>query len=1452
MALAGALIPGCGVIPGVQAASNFSTVPASMMWSSVSVGRTGTPQTATITNTGSQSINIENIGFSGADPADFSVIGNTCGAALPPSAACTATVVFKPTATGSRAATLAVSDTGGGIPQQVSLLGTGASPAALTSATLNATAAPGAITWANVAVGQTGGPKSATLTNDSSQAITISKIAFTGSNPGDFSIYKKTCGTSLAASASCTATVVFRPTTSGSRAADLSFTTSASNSPQQVAVSGNATSSATTTGSTTASPSSITWGSVAVGNAGGPKAATLTNSGSASIAISSIGFTGTNAGDFAIYQKTCGSTLGASSSCTATVLFKPTASGTRTATLVFTDSDGNSPQEVSLSGLGTGGTGTVAASPTSLSFGSIAAGSTSAAQSISVTNTTSASVTLSPSAISGANAGEFSVSSTTCGSTLAASASCSASIDFSPNSSGSATAVWNITSSNSPTPLSVSLSGTGTTSAGSAAVSPTSLSWGSVSVGNAGGQKSATLTNNGTSAIDISGITFAGADPGDFSIFKNTCGSALAASASCAATILFKPTVAGTRTATLNFTDSAGNSPQQVSLSGLGTGGPATGNVTASPSSLSFGTVNDGTVSQSQSITISNSTTGSVTLSADSITGANAGDFAVSSTTCGSSLAASASCTESLVFSPGTVGADTATWNITSSNSSTPLSVFLSGTGASSSGPGSGTTYYVSNCGTVGNDSNDGTSPSTAWKTIAKVNSSTFKPGDNIDFRDGCTWREQLTLPSAGTASNPITIGTFGSGTAPVISGSVVASSWTSEAQAPVNFTGDSHLQGYWDMDQMSGSSFLDATNNGNTLTNTNGVTQSTNNVQGTFSAAFNPANKTMLSRSDTALSSGFVGKSGSTNANVTIGGWIYVNSISSNATFFMKGAGKAWGLFLGVGSNLGKMEWQTFLDSGFREVASNNALTPNTWYHVVGRVNAATNEQAIFINGVKQSQTYKASSATMFTDSTPIQIGGSSSGTYLNGNVDELFVFNRALSDSEIASLYNGRLDGSSGSYTLYYTTGFSEPVTVYENGVAMNYVAEKGGMTPGSWSWDSANSRVYIRPTGDVDPSSETFEIPQRLYCIADFRSYTILNGLTCQEPSQKGVYVTAAHVTVQNMLIKDVRWNSPSMPNNNGDGVGIFWEGSNDVIQDNTVRDANWGIFSYDVAGQTIDSAMVQRNTVYNIGFDGIGLAVAHPSGGVISNTVAQYNIVHDIGIFNLEGGGLECIFAGSTIGQGNAIRYNTVFHNGTPSLHAYPLNVQGGAGSCSFYGNIIYNNFGPCLEIAGGPGGNHFYNNVCYNNGLAGGEGAGFFLTGGSNNSGNVIENNIVDAGSATTFVNDSSGTTSNTLDYNIYFGGTATPFIWNGIAGTFSGYLAASGEDSHSINADPQFTNPSANDFSLTSTSPAIGAGLNLGATYQLDLAPGSTWPDNVNTANQNSNGAWDIGAYVHP
>lgn len=90
--------------------------------------------------------------------------------------------------------------------------------------------------------------------------------------------------------------------------------------------------------------------------------------------------------------------------------------------------------------------------------------------------------------------------------------------------------------------------------------------------------------------------------------------------------------------------------------------------------------------------------------------------------------------------------------------------------------------YYVSNS---GDDDNIG-SESAPWQTIAKVNASSFAAGDNIYFNKGDTWYEELVIPSSGVSGSPITIGSYGSGAAPIIDGSSAATTWAATAHAEV------------------------------------------------------------------------------------------------------------------------------------------------------------------------------------------------------------------------------------------------------------------------------------------------------------------------------------------------------------------------------------------------------------------------------------------------------------------------------------------------------------------------------------------------------------------------------------------------------------------------------------------------------------------------------------------
>ena len=85
-------------------------------------------------------------------------------------------------------------------------------------------------------------------------------------------------------------------------------------------------------------------------------------------------------------------------------------------------------------------------------------------------------------------------------------------------------------------------------------------------------------------------------------------------------------------------------------------------------------------------------------------------------------------------------------------------------------------TYYVSNS---GSDSNSGTSTSLPWKTLDKVNSSSFKPGDQMLFKRGDEWTGTISVTSSGSNSGSIVYGAYGTGENPIIYGSQLLSGWT-------------------------------------------------------------------------------------------------------------------------------------------------------------------------------------------------------------------------------------------------------------------------------------------------------------------------------------------------------------------------------------------------------------------------------------------------------------------------------------------------------------------------------------------------------------------------------------------------------------------------------------------------------------------------------------------------
>ena len=330
----------------------------------------------------------------------------------------------------------------------------------------------------------------------------------------------------------------------------------------------NAWPTSTEAGMVTVSPVSLTFASTAVGKTTAAQVVTIKNTGTTAVTITSETVTGTNASSFVKSATTCGSSLAAGASCTVSVEFKPTAAGSLTASLSVADNATGSPQLVTLKGIATAAAvPTVTLTPTSLTFASTAVGSTTAAQLVTLKNTSATTaLTISSISYSGTNASSFVKSATTCGSSLAAGKTCTISTEFKPTVAGALTATLSVADNATGTPQKVTLKGTAT--APKATVSPASLTFASTKEGATSAAQTITLTNSGTAVMNISSIAVAGTNPTSFKIASKTCGSTLTAAAKCTISVDFKPLATGALTGDVAITDNAAGSPQKVTLKG--------------------------------------------------------------------------------------------------------------------------------------------------------------------------------------------------------------------------------------------------------------------------------------------------------------------------------------------------------------------------------------------------------------------------------------------------------------------------------------------------------------------------------------------------------------------------------------------------------------------------------------------------------------------------------------------------------------------------------------------------------------------------------------------------------------------------------------------------------------------------------------------------------------------
>jgi len=615
--------------------------PTSHDFGGTAVGARSDGQTFVLRNPGDLPSGAVSIGLTGADQAAFEVASSTCSAALDAGAMCTVEVVFTPNAAGASSATLQASASPGGATT-AALMGLGQSSASVVAS------APSRA-FGGVVLGQTSSASTVTISNAGDLTTGALSVSVIGDHPADFSVSQDTCdGETLDGGAACAVSVRFAPSAVGAREATLLVEGTPGGS-QSITLSGSGLSEA----SVSVSPSTETFAERVIGETSATTTFVVRNGGDQTTGVPVVSLEGGTSGDFEIVTNGCNAVLAKDATCEVAVRFEPTASGNRTTTLQVVTTPGGTGT-AALSGLGLE-PAELTVSETLASFGSLPVGTASSLTELTISNVGEAATGALSVGVVGSNA--FEIISDTCTSALAPDASCTVGVRFTPDAEGSFAGALEIAATPGGS-LQVSLSGNGITPATLMVDAPT-LQFGGVLIGASSNGSQVTLTNVG--AVPSGAVTAAvtGTHASDFAVVSQ-CQS-LSPDMGCTTAVVFTPSGAGARAATLSFSATPGGQ-QSVALSGTGL---QAAQISTAIVGLNFGERQTGLTSGALAVQISND--GDVATGTPSVQlgGQNASAFNLTDNGCSTAIDGGDSCSITLSFSPEFDGEHTATLSVT-------------------------------------------------------------------------------------------------------------------------------------------------------------------------------------------------------------------------------------------------------------------------------------------------------------------------------------------------------------------------------------------------------------------------------------------------------------------------------------------------------------------------------------------------------------------------------------------------------------------------------------------------------------------------------------------------------------------------------------------------------------------------------------------------------------------
>jgi hypothetical protein len=565
----------------------------------------------------------------------------------------------------------------------------------------------------NTAVGAASAPETLTLQNTGGGPMELGfSLTSSSGNSSDF-LVSSNCGTSLAASASCTITIVFAP---GPAPASCTLPTCNPTSRNaELAISNNAPQGTQTIGlaaiaaigaAMSVAPDPVVFQAQAAGTASAALGLEVDSNGDSPLLFSNIALGGPNASDFQLTASGCLSApVDPGSLCGVQVTFNPAAAstGTRTATVTFTDNAGDSPQSIPVSGTVAGSNALIISPLTVTQTFPVAIGTSSYAG-LTLQNPSANSIQISSMSIAGANMGDFTVAPSGCSSnsppiTISAGASCTFDVTFDPAAGASGLRTATLTIGTSPTITglpTVSLQGDAVTNSEpgmSLLEFPNPMNFGGLQVGETSSNASVLFTISNKAPIPCAnGAGFCGAPliissitPGvsDYSLTalngQSYCTMfpvTISTGSTCTIGVIFKPSQAGPRNTSLSIQSNDPRGTVQLPVYGTGLTLPLGAFL---ETALNFGNSAIGVASPPLTTTLENA--GQSALAVSSVSASS--NFTVSANNCPASLAPGATCNVSITFTPPSAGPFTGTLTVTDNALGPQQIVNLTGTGAS-------------------------------------------------------------------------------------------------------------------------------------------------------------------------------------------------------------------------------------------------------------------------------------------------------------------------------------------------------------------------------------------------------------------------------------------------------------------------------------------------------------------------------------------------------------------------------------------------------------------------------------------------------------------------------------------------------------------------------------------------------------------------------------------------